>query len=47
MSAMAFGILTQFDKAYVEGISKLDAVDIAYAEQLGYRIKLPGHRPPA
>jgi homoserine dehydrogenase len=32
----------QFDKAYVEGISKLDAVDIAYAEQLGYRIKLLG-----
>jgi homoserine dehydrogenase len=32
----------QFDKAYVEGISKLNAVDIKYAEQLGYRIKLLG-----
>ncbi len=42
MSAMAFGIPVQFDKAYVEGISKLGAVDIRYAEQLGYRIKLLG-----
>ena len=42
MSAIAFGIPMQFDKAYVEGISKLDAVDIRYAEQLGYRIKLLG-----
>jgi homoserine dehydrogenase len=32
----------QFDKAYIEGISKLDAIDIKYAEQLGYRIKLLG-----
>ena len=42
MSAIAFGIPVQFDKAYVEGISKLQAVDIRYAEQLGYRIKLLG-----
>ncbi len=42
MSAIAFGIPMQFDKAYVEGISKLDADDIKYAEQLGYRIKLLG-----
>jgi len=42
MSAIAFGIPVQFDKAHVEGISKLDAVDIRYAEQLGYRIKLLG-----
>ncbi len=42
MSAMAFGIPVQFDRAYVEGISKLGAVDIRYAEQLGYRIKLLG-----
>jgi homoserine dehydrogenase len=42
MSAIAFGIPVQFDKAYVEGISKLNAVDIRYAEQLGYRIKLLG-----
>ena len=42
MAAIAFGIPMQFDKAYVEGISKLQAVDIRYAEQLGYRIKLLG-----
>jgi homoserine dehydrogenase len=42
MSAIAFGIPVQFDKAYIEGITKLDAVDIKYAERLGYRIKLLG-----
>ena len=42
MSAIAFGIPVQFDKAYVEGITKLEAQDIRYAEQLGYRIKLLG-----
>jgi homoserine dehydrogenase len=42
MSAIAFGIPVQFDKAYVEGISGLNALDIRYAEQLGYRIKLLG-----
>ncbi len=42
MSAIAFGIPVQFNKAYVEGIQYLQAVDIRYAEQLGYRIKLLG-----
>ena len=42
LSALAFGIPMQFEKAYIEGISKLDAIDIKYAEQLGYRIKLLG-----
>ncbi len=42
MSAIAFGIPVQFDKAHIEGISKLEAADIKYAEQLGYRIKLLG-----
>ncbi len=42
MSAMAFGVPVQFDKAYVEGIAQLGAQDIKYAEQLGYRIKLLG-----
>jgi homoserine dehydrogenase len=42
MSAIAFGIPVQFDKAYVEGITQLAAQDIRYAEQLGYRIKLLG-----
>ncbi len=42
ISAIAFGIPMQFDKAHVEGISQLQAIDIQYAEQLGYRIKLLG-----
>jgi len=42
MSAIAFGIRVQFDKAYVEGITHLDSKDIVYAEQMGYRIKLLG-----
>ena len=42
MSAIAYGIPVQFDKAYVEGITQLGAADIKYAEQLGYRIKLLG-----
>ncbi|URI08823.1 homoserine dehydrogenase [Aquincola tertiaricarbonis] len=42
MSAIAFGVPVQFDKAHIEGITKLQAADIRYAEQLGYRIKLLG-----
>ncbi|MFN5995069.1 MAG: homoserine dehydrogenase [Betaproteobacteria bacterium] len=42
LSAIAFGVPVQFDKAYTEGISKLTDKDIQYAEQLGYRIKLLG-----
>lgn len=42
MCSIAFGIPVQFDKAYVEGIKQLGSVDIKYAEQLGYRIKLLG-----
>lgn len=42
MSAIAFGTRTAFEKAHVEGITKLEATDIKYAEQLGYRIKLLG-----
>jgi homoserine dehydrogenase len=42
MSAIAFGIPVQFDKAYTEGITKLQSADIRCAEQLGYRIKLLG-----
>ena len=40
VSAIAFGVPVQFAKAHVEGIVELQAADIAYAEQLGYRIKL-------
>src|SRR5450830_202572 len=42
MSAIGFGIPMQFDKAYTEGITKLTAKDIRYAEELGYRVKLLG-----
>ncbi|HMX22835.1 MAG TPA: homoserine dehydrogenase [Accumulibacter sp.] len=42
MSAIAFGSAMNFAQAHVEGISQLDAVDIKYAERLGYRIKLLG-----
>ena len=42
MSAIAFGNPMNFAKAHIEGISKLEAADIKYAEQLGYRIKLLG-----
>ncbi|MDD4962707.1 MAG: homoserine dehydrogenase [Gallionella sp.] len=42
LASMAFGMPVQFDKAHIEGISTLQATDIEYAEQLGYRIKLLG-----
>lgn len=42
LSSIAFGIPVQFDKAHVEGIRGLSALDIRYAEQLGYRVKLLG-----
>jgi len=42
MSAIAFGIPVQFDKAHIEGITSLQTADIRCAEQLGYRIKLLG-----
>jgi homoserine dehydrogenase len=42
MAAIGFGIPVQFSKSHVEGISNLAQVDIRYAEELGYRIKLLG-----
>jgi len=42
MAALAFGIPMQFDKVDIEGITRLEAMDIAYADSLGYRIKLLG-----
>jgi homoserine dehydrogenase len=42
LSALAFGIPMQLKKCFVEGIQKLTADDIRYAEELGYRIKLLG-----
>ncbi|MGJ8619681.1 MAG: homoserine dehydrogenase [Methylophilaceae bacterium] len=42
MSAIAFGIPLKFDEAYTEGITNLQQVDIQYAEELGYNVKLLG-----
>jgi homoserine dehydrogenase len=40
MAAIAFGVPMRFEYAYTEGISRLTAEDITYAEEFGYRIKL-------
>jgi homoserine dehydrogenase len=42
LASIAFGVPVQFDKAHVEGLRGLSSLDIKYAEQLGYRIKLLG-----
>ena len=39
LASIAFGIPLQFDKVYIEGIGRITREDVAYAEQLGYRIK--------
>ncbi len=39
IASCAFGIPLQFDKVYTEGISKITAQDVKYAEELGFRIK--------
>lgn len=39
LASIAFGIPLQFDKVYIEGISRITRDDVAYAEELGYRIK--------
>ena len=39
LGSLAFGIPLQFDKCFTEGISKIEAQDVAYAAELGYRIK--------
>ena len=39
LAAIAFGMPLQFEKVYTEGISHIEAQDIAYADELGYRIK--------
>lgn len=39
LASIAFGIPLQFPKVYTEGITKLTAQDVEYAEELGYRIK--------
>lgn len=42
LASIAFGIPLQFERAYIEGISRVTAADVSYAEALGYRIKLLG-----
>ena len=39
LASLAFGIPLQFEKVYTEGISALAQEDLAYAAELGYRIK--------
>jgi homoserine dehydrogenase len=39
IASIAFGIPLQFDKCFTEGITKVTRDDVAYAEELGYRIK--------
>jgi len=40
VSAIAFGTPIQFDRVHIEGISGIDPLDIQYAEEFGYRLKL-------
>ena len=42
LAALAFGHPVRFDAVHVEGIRQISALDIAFAEELGYRIKLLG-----
>ena len=37
---LSFGTFLNFDKIHVEGIRDISALDIAYADELGYKIKL-------
>ncbi|NBC15654.1 MAG: homoserine dehydrogenase [Gammaproteobacteria bacterium] len=39
LGSLAFGIPLQFDKTFTEGIGRIEAQDVAYAGELGYRIK--------
>lgn len=39
LAANAFGTGLDFDRVYTEGISHITTSDIAYAEELGYRVK--------
>ncbi len=40
LASLAFGLPLSYDKLYREGISKVTALDIRFAEELGYRVKL-------
>jgi homoserine dehydrogenase len=40
LNALAYGMDINLNDIYIEGISKITPMDIAFAEQFGYRIKL-------
>jgi homoserine dehydrogenase len=40
LASLAYGMPVNFDGVYIEGIREVEALDIAYADELGYRIKL-------
>ncbi|MEQ8193334.1 MAG: homoserine dehydrogenase, partial [Rhodospirillales bacterium] len=42
LASLSFGCEIDFDAVHIEGIRSISAVDIEYAEELGYRIKLLG-----
>jgi homoserine dehydrogenase len=42
LSALAYGCETDFDGVHIEGVRGISALDIDYADRLGYRIKLLG-----
>ncbi len=42
LTSLAFGCEVNFDGVYVEGIRHVSPLDIQFAEELGYRIKLLG-----
>ena len=42
LTALAFGCEVDFDAVYIEGIRNVSALDVAYADELGYCIKLLG-----
>ena len=40
LASIAFGVRVDFDKVYIEGISRITPIDINFAREFGYRIKL-------
>jgi len=42
LASVAFGTEVDFKNVHIEGIRRISALDITYAEQLGFRIKLIG-----
>jgi len=42
LASIAFGVPLQFEKIYIEGITEITSADVAYASELGYRIKSLG-----